>query len=108
MKFADQLDVFAAPVPSTRSATSRTAAVQVKDTAATRRRRQVLMVLRASSHGLARFEIAAQLGVPEHWITSSVDALKKRGEIEETTDTITNPTTGKHPAILRARPWTAE
>src|SRR3954464_3261308 len=55
----------------------------------------------ASSDGLARFEIAQRLGVADHWISSSVDALIKAGRVQECADrTVLNPRSGKRCAVL--------
>lgn len=98
-------DLFAA-VPSTKSVSSRATACSISREAAAKRRREVLLVLRAAfPRELARFQIANTLGLPESRISSSVDALIKLGDIEETGRTTTNPETGRHPALLVARPW---
>jgi hypothetical protein len=49
----------------------------------------------ASSDGLARFQIAQRLGVADHWISSSVDALIKAGRIEECADRVVESAIGQ-------------
>lgn len=102
------LDIFAPAnrvenLPHTRSATSKAAAARVSPITAHNRRRRVFEAIRDAERGLARFQIAQRLGVPQHWITSSVDALIKQGTIAETGRTMVNPESGVSCAVLVAR-----
>lgn len=59
------------------------------------------VITSAGVEGLARFEIAQALGVPEHWITSTIDRLLKvHREIVELSRTHYNPVSGRHCAVL--------
>lgn len=85
------------------SATSIDAAKEINPHAMTQRRRVVLRLLNAYKPGLARFQIAQRMGVPDFWISSTVDALIKMRKIEESpTLTIINPKSGKRCAVLIA------
>jgi hypothetical protein len=83
------------------SSTSIDAAKEIKQGTKTKRRDLVFKMVKGSPHGLARFQIAAAMGVQDHVISSSVDALVKMRKIEEhPTRTIENPASGKHCAVL--------
>lgn len=98
-----QDDLFLAVVPSVKSAASREAAIAVKARTLGDRRRAVLTVLvAAGTAGLARYEIAATMGVPDHYISSSVAALKRNGEVAETDRRVRNPASGKGASVLVA------
>lgn len=85
------------------SGTSIDAAKEVSNRAMTERRRHVLMLLQSSQPGLARFQIAQRLGLPDHWVTSTIDALIKMRKVEESkTLTMVNPKSGKTCAVLVA------
>jgi predicted transcriptional regulator len=61
----------------------------------------VLLLLKSTDSGLARFQIAERLGIPDHWCSSTVDALIKMGKIEEhSTRTVVNPKSMKTCAVL--------
>ncbi|MDB4871944.1 MAG: hypothetical protein JWL97_2948 [Gemmatimonadales bacterium] len=84
-----------------KSRTSIDAAHEIADDTKHQRRRHVEMtIIAAGSRGLARFEIAERLGVPHHWVTSSVDALIKMRRIEERDEFVTNPQSKKRCAVL--------
>lgn len=79
------------------------AAKVIKEQTMTQRRRVVLRLLQGTKPGLARFQIAARLSLPDHWLTSTVDALIKMRKIEEhPTLRIDNPKSGKACAVLVA------
>lgn len=92
------------PVPfQVKSRTSIDAAHEIADDTRHQRRRHVeLAIVAAGSRGLARFEIAEQLGVADHWITSSVDALIKMRRVEESDEFVINPKSKKRCALLVA------
>jgi hypothetical protein len=86
-----------------KSRTSIDAAHEIaEDTKHQRRRHVEMTIVAAGSRGLARFEIAEQLGVADHWITSSVDALIKMRRIEERDEFVINPKSRKRCAVLVA------
>lgn len=99
-------DQFKEPPPTpmrVSSGTSIDAAKSIDPRAMTQRRRVVLRLLNAYKPGLARFQLASRMGIPDHWCTSTVDALIKMGKIEESpTLTVTNPKSGKTCAVLVA------
>lgn len=83
------------------SSTSIDAAKEIKEGTKTKRRDLVFRIVKGSPHGLARFQIAAAMGVQDHVISSSVDALVKMRKIEEhPSRTIENPASGRHCAVL--------
>lgn len=85
------------------SSTSIDAAKEIDPRAMTQRRRVVLRLLNAYKPGLARFQIASRMGIPDHWLSSTIDALVKMRKIEESeTLTIVNPKSGKTCAVLVA------
>jgi hypothetical protein len=85
------------------SSTSIDAAKEIREKSMTRRRHMVLLLLKSTDSGLARFQIAERLGIPDHWCSSTVDALIKMGKIEEhSTRTIVNPKSMKTCAVLVA------
>lgn len=90
------------PTPlQVRSGTSIDAAKEIREETKTKRRDLVFRMIRGAPRGLARFQIAAAMGVQDHVISSSVDALVKMRKIEEhPTRTIENPASGKHCSIL--------
>jgi hypothetical protein len=90
------------PTPiQVKSGTSIEAAKEIREEAMTRRRRMVINLLKSTTHGLARFQVAERLGLPDHWITSTIDALIKMRRIEEhPTATVVNPKSGKSCAVL--------
>lgn len=84
-----------------KSATSIDTAKETNERTMSRRREMVLHLLQNTKPGLARFQIAQRLGMPDHWITSTVDALVKMVEIEEhETLTVINPKSGRSCAVL--------
>lgn len=86
-----------------KSPTSIDAAKEIKERTMTRRRAQVYQAVRGASQGLARFQIAGVLRLPDHWISSSVEALIQMRKIEEhKTRTVVNPKSGKACAVLIA------
>lgn len=97
-------DISNKPPPTPMQITSPTsvdAAKEIGEETKAKRRELVKRCIRGSPKGLARFQIAAALGVPDHWVTSSVDALVKMTEIEEhPTRTVVNPRSGMHCAVL--------
>lgn len=85
------------------SSTSIDAAKEIDPRAMTQRRRVVLRLLNAYRPGLARFQLASRMGIPDHWLTSTVDALVKMRKIEESqTLTVVNPLSGKTCGVLVA------
>jgi hypothetical protein len=73
------------------------------DTQSKRREHVYLAIASAGDVGLARFQIADRLGVADHWITSSVDALIKMRRIEERDDRfVINPASKKKCSVLVA------
>jgi hypothetical protein len=90
-------------VPSqVKSRTSIDAAREIPRDSQAKRRQAVKNVIVARD-GAARHEIANEIGVEVHWITSSVDALIKMREIEEhATRLVVNPKSGKRCAVLVA------
>jgi hypothetical protein len=69
-----------------------------------KRREHVYLAIASSGSGLARFQIAERLGVADHWITSSVEALIVAKRIQESeTRTVINPRSGKRCAVLELR-----
>jgi hypothetical protein len=99
-------DVSGQPPPTpmrVASSTSIDAAKEISERAMTQRRRVVLRLLNAYKPGLARFQIASRMGIPDHWLSSTIDALVKMGKIEEhPTMTVVNPKSGKTCAVLVA------
>jgi hypothetical protein len=86
-----------------KSVTSRDTATRVTPERVHERRRDVLNAIRSNgADGLARFQIAAILKVQDHVISSSVDALRKAGQVEESGRSIVNPVSGKRVAVLVA------
>lgn len=92
----------APPVPMrVSSGTSIDAAKEISSRAMTQRRRTVLRLLQTTEPGLARFQIAQRIGVQDHVITSTVDALIKMRKIEEHLSlTVVNPASGRRCAVL--------
>ena len=88
--------------PRRRSRTSIDAAASITAETRGKRREHVYMAIASSgSAGLARFQIAERLGVADHWITSSVEALITAGRIRECGNrTVVNPRSGKRCAVL--------
>jgi hypothetical protein len=85
------------------SSTSIDAAKEIDKRAMTQRRRAVLRLLNAYKPGLARFQLASRMGIPDHYVTSTVAALIAMRKIEESpTLTIVNPKSGKRCAVLVA------
>jgi hypothetical protein len=85
------------------SGTSIDTAKEIREETKAKRRHLVFKTVRGAPNGLARFQIAAALGLQDHWISSSVDALIKQVKIEEhKTRTIENPASGKQCAVLVA------
>jgi hypothetical protein len=87
-----------------KSRTSIEAAHEIAPDTQSRRREHVyLAIASAGEVGLARFQIADRLGVADHWITSSVDALIKMRRIEERNDRfVVNPASKKKCSVLVA------
>lgn len=85
------------------SSTSIDSAKEIDPRAMTQRRRVVLRLLNAYKPGLARFQIAQRMGIPDHWCTSTIAALIEMRKIEESPDlTIVNPKSGKRCSVLVA------
>lgn len=83
------------------SPTSIDAAKEIREGTRARRRDLVFKMVKGSPKGLARFQIATAMGVQDHVISSSVDALVKMRKIEEhPTRTTENPASGKQCSIL--------
>jgi hypothetical protein len=99
-------DTFKTPPPTpmrVSSSTSIDTAKEIREETKAKRRDLVFKMVRGSANGLARFQIAAAMGVQDHYVSSSVDALIKQCRIEEhPTRTIENPVSGKHCAVLVA------
>ena len=102
------------------SVTGKLAAEAIPAHRAAEKRATVLRLVQASMpHGLARFEIAAAMGCPQHWITSSVKALIATSALVDLSEawpntdsplwnvaTRLNPDTGKRCGVLVAtRIW---
>jgi hypothetical protein len=87
-----------------KSRTSIDAAKEIApDTQSKRREHVYLAIASTGDLGLARFQIADRLGVADHWITSSVDALIKMRRIEERDDRfVINPASKKKCSVLVA------
>jgi hypothetical protein len=86
-----------------KSGTSIDSAKDAREGAMSERRQSILKAVRGSVPGLARFQIAERLAIPDHWVTSSVDALITMGKLEESkTLTVVNPKSGKTCAVLVA------
>ena len=107
LKAPDVLGLFDAlkePPPTPMRITSSTsidAAKEIREETRAKRRDLVFKMVRGSPKGLARFQIAAAMGVQDHVISSSVDALVKMRKIEEhPMRTIENPASGKHCSVL--------
>lgn len=85
------------------SSTSIDSAKEIDPRAMTQRRRVVLRLLNAYKPGLARFQLAQRLSVPDHWLCSTVAALIAMRKIEESPElTVVNPKSGKRCAVLVA------
>lgn len=98
------LPLFAPPVtPRKRSRTSIDAAKAITADTRGKRREHVYLAIASSASGLARFQIAERLGVADHWITSSVEALITAKRIKESDATVINPRSGKRCAVLVVR-----
>lgn len=86
-----------------KSRTSIDASKEIATATQSKRREHVYMAIAsAGAVGLARFQIADRLGVADHWITSSVDALIKTRRIEERDAFVVNPKSKKRCAVLVA------
>lgn len=85
------------------SSTSIDAAKEIKEGTMSARRNAVLRAVTGAPYGLARFQVAGVLKMPDHWITSAVLALIEMRKIEEhPTLTVINPKSGKTCAVLIA------
>ena len=97
-------DISPQPPPTPMRVTSPTsvdAAKEIREGTRARRRDLVFKMVMGSPKGLARFQIATAMGVQDHVISSSVDALVKMRKIEEhPTRTTENPASGKQCSIL--------
>lgn len=83
------------------SGTSVDASKEITEETKAKRRDLVYKLVKGSPKGLARFQLAQAMGVQDHYVSSSVDALVKMRRIEEhPTRTIENPASGKHCAVL--------
>jgi DNA-binding NarL/FixJ family response regulator len=86
-----------------KSGTSIDAAKDVDEKTLSERRQAVLRAVRGATHGLARFQIAEILKIPDHWVTSSVEALIKMRKLEQHPFlTVENPKSGKACAVIIA------
>lgn len=103
-------DMFS-PAPFVASETSKEAALSIDPNVRAKRMTDVVNLLENAGRkgllqyncngiGLARFEIAQKLGVPDHYLSSTFDRLLKLGEIVETTRKVTNPATKKSCFVL--------
>lgn len=102
---ASLFDISDQPPPTpfqVKSPTSTDAAKEIRPSNLTSRRAAVLRVIRNAPRGLARYQVAAMLRLPDHWISSSVDALIKQRKIEESDATVINPESGKACSVLVA------
>lgn len=92
------------PTPfQVKSPTSKAAASEIREETKAKRRDLVYDLVKGSPKGLARFQLASLMDVPDHWCSSSVDALIKMGRFEEhPTATAINPKSGKTCAIVIA------
>ena len=89
------------PAMQVKSSTSIDAAKEIREETRAKRRDLVFKMVKGSPKGLARFQVAAAMGVQDHVISSSVDALVKMRKIEEhPTRTTENPASGKQCSIL--------
>lgn len=98
----DTFNTLPDPAIQVKSSTSIDAAKETRATTMSKRRADVFHAVKGSPDGLARFQIAARLGIPDHWCSSSVDALIKQRKIEESSATVINPKSGKSCAVLVA------
>jgi hypothetical protein len=102
---ASLFDITDQPAPTPMRVTSSTsidAAKEIKDRTMSKRRIAVYAVIRNAPQGLARFQVASALRLPDHWISSAVDALIKMRKIEESATAVVNPISGKPCAVLVA------
>lgn len=85
------------------SPTSRAAGVSTTRAAAASKRQRVLHAIAAAgTEGRTCSEIAEQLSVPEHWITSSIARLLELGAIADAGRERENPVSGKKQRVLVA------
>lgn len=86
-----------------KSPTSIDAAKEVSDETRAKRRNLVYKLIKGAPLGLARFQVAAAMGLQDHWVSSSCAALIKMRKIEEhPTRTVVNHRSGKPCAVLLA------
>ena len=99
-------DISTQPPPTPlqiRSDTSIDAAKEIREETRAKRRNLVYQLVKASPKGLARFQLSASMNVPEHWLTSSIDALIVMRKVEyDKTRTIENPLSRKQCSIIVA------
>ncbi|MFL5481163.1 MAG: hypothetical protein ACJ8AK_03155 [Gemmatimonadaceae bacterium] len=97
------LPLFTPPAPERKRSRTSIDAARASSGARGKRQQHVYLAI-AASDGLARFQIAQQLGIPDHWCTSSVAALIEAGRIAEDSDrVVVNPASGKRCAVLVAK-----
>lgn len=102
---ASLFDITDQPPPTPLRVSSPTSVDAAKETRAatmSKRRASVLLAIQSAPEGLARYQVAERLSIPEHWISSSVDALIKQRKVEESSSTVVNPASGKSCAVLVA------
>jgi hypothetical protein len=86
-----------------KSDTSIDAAKEIREETRAKRRNLVYQLVKGSPKGLARFQLSAALGCPEHWLTSSIDTLIVMRKVEyDKTRTIENPLSRKQCSIIVA------
>lgn len=86
------------------SSTSRAAGVtRTRASMASKRERVLRAITAAGAEGLACFEIAEQLGIPEHWLTSSIARLLELEDVTDAGREKVNPGSGKKQRVLVAR-----
>lgn len=104
---ASLFDISDQPPPTAMRVSSPTsieaAAEMPEDQRSLRREAVFRAIVGAGKDGIARFRIAERLAVPDHWVSSSVDALVKMRRVEEVKDRWdVNPKSGKKVGVLVA------
>lgn len=86
------------------SSTSRAAGVsRTRASVASKRDRVLHVITAAGAHGRTCSEIADELKLPDHWITSSIARLLELEEISDSGLERENPNSGKKQRVLVAR-----
>ncbi|MEX1185298.1 MAG: hypothetical protein WEA80_01750 [Gemmatimonadaceae bacterium] len=86
------------------SKTSRVAGVtRTRAAVASKRERVLLVITAAGEKGATCSAISEQLGIPDHWITSSIARLFELGSIADSGLERENPRSGKAQRVLVAQ-----